>query len=149
MERGAFGFPVTDVEVVLVDGSYHSVDSSEMSFRAAGRLAMSEGLRAAAPYLLEPVEKLVIHAPQASTSKITQAVSARRGQILGFSPREGWSGWDEIEVCLPRAERQDLIQELRGLTQGLGEFTAEFDHMAELPGRLAEQVAKGGEQHAG
>lgn len=143
MERGAFGFPVTDVEVVLVDGSYHSVDSSEMSFRAAGRLAMSEGLRAAAPYLLEPVEKLTIHAPQASTSKITQAVSARRGQILGFHPREGWNGWDEIEVCLPRAERQDLIVELRGLTQGLGEFTAEFDHMAELPGRLAEQVAKG------
>ncbi|MBS0489861.1 MAG: hypothetical protein JSR35_07710, partial [Proteobacteria bacterium] len=63
-----------------------------------------------------------------------------------FAPREGWSGWDEIEVCLPRAERQDLIQELRGLTQGLGEFTARFDHMAELPGKLAEQVAKGGEQ---
>ena len=143
LERGAFGFPVTDVEVVLVDGSYHSVDSSEMSFRAAGRLAMSEGLRAAAPYLLEPVEKLTIHAPQASTSKITQAVSARRGQILGFHPRDGWNGWDEIEVCLPRAERQDLIVELRGLTQGLGEFTAEFDHMAELPGRLAEQVTKG------
>lgn len=143
MERGAFGFPVTDVEVVLVDGSYHSVDSSEMSFRAAGRLAMSEGLRAGAPYLLEPVEKLTIHAPQASTSRITQAVSARRGQILGFHPREGWNGWDEIEVCLPRAERQDLIVELRGLTQGLGEFTAEFDHMAELPGRLAEQVTKG------
>lgn len=142
MERGALGFPVTDVEVVLVDGSYHSVDSSEMSFRAAGRLAMSEGLKAAAPYLLEPVERLVIHAPQTSTSKITQAVSARRGQILGFSPREGWSGWDEIEVCLPRAERQDLIVELRGLTQGLGEFTAEFDHMAELPGRLADQIAK-------
>lgn len=150
MERGAFGFPVTDVEVVLVDGSYHSVDSSEMSFRAAGRLAMSEGLRAGAPYLLEPVEKLIIHAPQASTSKITQAVTARRGQILGFHPREGWNGWDEIEVCLPRAERQDLIVELRGLTQGLGEFTAEFDHMAELPNRLAEQVTKGGgEQHAG
>jgi elongation factor G len=142
MERGALGFPVTDVEVVLVDGSYHSVDSSEMSFRAAGRLAMSEGLRAGTPYLLEPVEKIVIRAPQASTSKITQAVSARRGQILGFHPREGWAGWDEIEVCLPRAERQDLIVELRGLTQGLGEFTAQFDHMAELPGRLAEQVTK-------
>ncbi len=142
MERGALGFPVTDVEVVLVDGSYHSVDSSEMSFRAAGRLAMSEGLKAGAPYLLEPVERLIIHAPQSSTSKITQAVSSRRGQILGFRPRDGWDGWDEIEVCLPRAERQDLIVELRGLTQGLGDFTAEFDHMAELPGRLAEQVAK-------
>ncbi len=142
MERGPLGFPVTDVEVVLVDGSYHSVDSSEMSFRAAGRLAMSEGLQACAPYLLEPVEKLTIHAPQASTSKVTQAISARRGQILGFQPREGWSGWDEIEVCLPRSERQDLIAELRGLTQGLGEFVAEFDHMAELGGRLAEEVVK-------
>lgn len=143
LARGPLGFPVTDVQVTLTDGSYHSVDSSEMSFRAAGRLAMSEGLRAGTPYLLEPVEKIVIRAPQASTSKITQAVTARRGQILGFHPREGWAGWDEIEVCLPRAERQDLIVELRGLTQGLGEFTAQFDHMAELPGRLAEQVAKG------
>jgi elongation factor G len=142
MEKGPLGFPVTDVEVVLVDGSYHSVDSSEMSFRAAGRLAMSEGLQACAPYLLEPVEKLVIHAPQASTSKVTQAISARRGQILGFQPREGWNGWDEIEVCLPRSERQDLIAELRGLTQGLGEFVAEFDHMAELSGRLADDVMK-------
>jgi elongation factor G len=113
-----------------------------MSFRAAGRLAMSEGLQACAPYLLEPVEKLIIHAPQASTSKVTQAISARRGQILGFQPREGWNGWDEIEVCLPRSERQDLIAELRGLTQGLGEFVAEFDHMAELGGRLADEIVK-------
>lgn len=143
LERGPLGFPVTDVEVVLVDGSYHSVDSSEMSFRAAGRLAMSDGLRACAPYLLEPIERLTIHAPQASTSKITQAVSARRGQILGFQPREGWAGWDDIEVCLPRAERQNLIAELRGLTQGLGDFTAAFDHMAELPGKLADEVVKG------
>ncbi|MBT9473766.1 MAG: elongation factor G [Pseudomonadota bacterium] len=142
LERGPLGFPVTDVEVVLTDGSYHSVDSSEMSFRAAGRLAMSDGLRASAPYLLEPIEKLTIHAPQTSTSKITQAVSARRGQILGFQPREGWSGWDDIEVCLPRAERQHLIAELRGLTQGLGDFTAQFDHMAEIPGRLAEEIVK-------
>jgi len=142
LERGPLGFPVTDVEVVLTDGSYHSVDSSEMSFRAAGRLAMSDGLRACAPYLLEPIEKLTIHAPQASTSKVTQAVSARRGQILGFQPREGWTGWDDIEVCLPRAERQHLIAELRGLTQGLGDFTAQFDHMAEMPGRLAEEIVK-------
>ncbi len=142
LERGPLGFPVTDVEVVLTDGSYHSVDSSEMSFRAAGRLAMSDGLRACAPYLLEPIEKLTIHAPQASTSKITQAVSARRGQILGFQPREGWSGWDDIEVCLPRSERQHLIAELRGLTQGLGDFTAQFDHMAEIPGRLAEEIVR-------
>ncbi|MDP3854806.1 elongation factor G [Phenylobacterium sp.] len=142
MQKGPLGFPVTDVEVVLTDGSYHSVDSSEMAFRQAGRLAMSEGLAVCGAYLLEPVEKLHINAPSASTSKITQAISARRGQILGFTPREGWSGWDEIEVCLPRHERQELIAELRGLTQGLGDFTAEFDHMAELTGRLAEEVSR-------
>ncbi|WP_309643528.1 elongation factor G [Phenylobacterium sp.] len=142
MQKGPLGFPVTDVEVVLTDGSYHSVDSSEMAFRQAGRLAMSEGLAACGAYLLEPVEKLHINAPSSSTSKITQAISARRGQILGFAPREGWSGWDEIEVCLPRHERQELIAELRGLTQGLGDFTAQFDHMAELTGRAAEEASR-------
>jgi elongation factor G len=142
MERGPLGFPVTDVEVVLTDGSYHAVDSSEMAFRQAGRLAMSEALAAAQPYMLEPIEKLTVHAPSASTSRITQAVSARRGQILGFQPREGWAGWDEIEVCLPRHERHELIAELRGLTQGMGAFTADFDHMAELSGRLADEIVK-------
>jgi len=142
MERGPLGFPVTDVEVVLTDGSYHAVDSSEMAFRQAGRLAMSEALAAAQPYMLEPIEKLTVHAPSTSTSRITQAVSARRGQILGFQPRDGWAGWDEIEVCLPRHERHELIAELRGLTQGMGAFTADFDHMAELTGRLADEIVK-------
>ncbi|WP_340644005.1 elongation factor G [Phenylobacterium sp.] len=142
LERGPLGFPVTDLEVVLIDGSHHSVDSSEMAFRAAGRLAMAEGLPQCAPYLLEPVEKLTIYAPSASTSKVTQAISARRGQIMGFQPREGWAGWEEIEVGLPRHERLDLIAELRGLTQGLGTFTARFDHMAELSGRAAEEITR-------
>jgi elongation factor G len=142
LERGPLGHPVTDLEVVLIDGSHHSVDSSEMAFRAAGRLAVTEALPQCAPYLLEPVERLTIHAPSASTSKITQAVSARRGQIIGFQPREGWANWDEIEVGLPRQERLDLIAELRGLTQGLGTFVAQFDHMAELTGRAAEEAAK-------
>jgi elongation factor G len=142
MEKGPLGFPVTDVEVTLIDGSYHSVDSSEMAFRQAGRLAMSEALAAAQPYMLEPIEKLALVAPSASTSKITQAISARRGQILGFQPREGWAGWDEIEACLPRQERLELIAELRGLTQGLGAFLHSFDHMAELSARLAEEVVR-------
>ena len=142
MERGPLGFPVTDVAVTLTDGSYHSVDSSEMAFRQAGRLAMSEALAVAQPYLLEPIEKLEVVAPSASTSKITQAISARRGQILGFHPRDGWAGWDEIEACLPRQERLELIAELRGLTQGLGAFLHSYDHMAELTGRLADEVVK-------
>lgn len=141
-ERGPLGFPVTDLEAVLIDGSSHSVDSSELAFRAAGRLAMGEGLRDCAPYLLEPVEKLLISAPAASTPKITAAVSSRRGQIAAFAPKPDWPGWDEIEAYMPAQHRQDFIQELRGLTRGLGVFEAVFDHMAELGGRLADEVVK-------
>jgi elongation factor G len=144
LEKGPLGFPVTDVAVVLLDGSYHSVDSSEFAFRAAGRLGMVEGLPGCQSCLLEPIEKLTIYAPSSATSRITSAVSSRRGQILGFDSREGWPGWDRIEVYLPQSERGDLIIELRSLTQGLGTFEAEFDHMAEVTGRLAEEIAKGG-----
>ncbi len=142
LERGPLGFAVTDLEAVLIDGGFHSVDSSEMAFRAAGRLAMNEGLRSCAPYLLEPIELLRISAPSASTPKITAAVAARRGQILGFDPLPGWTGWDEIQAYMPEYHRQDFIAELRGMTQGLGVFEARFDHMAELTGRLAETVLK-------
>ncbi|MFZ5668727.1 MAG: elongation factor G [Pseudomonadota bacterium] len=141
MEKGPLGFPVVDVAVTLVDGSYHAVDSSEMAFRTAGRIGMSEGLAAAGPILLEPIEKLVIHAPNAATARITSSISNRRGQILGFDAREGWPGWDSIEVYMPHDERQDFILDLRSMTQGLGSFEAAFDHMVELTGRKAEEVS--------
>jgi elongation factor G len=142
MAKGPLGFPVVDVQVTLVDGGYHSVDSSEMAFRAAGRLAMEEGMRRCGSALLEPIEKLTIYAPNTATSHVTSALSARRGQILGFGPREDWPGWDQVEAYLPRAERVELIGELRSVTQGLGAYEASFGHMAELTGRLAEEVTQ-------
>jgi len=141
-ERGPLGFPVIDLETVLIDGSYHSVDSSELAFRMAGRIAMNEGLRQCASYLLEPIQKLMITAPSASTPKITAAVSSLRGQILAFAPKADWPGWDEIEAYMPEVHARDFIIELRGLTHGLGVFEASFDHMSELGGRLAEEVVK-------
>jgi len=140
MMRGPLGFPVVDIEVTLLDGATHPVDSSEMAFRTAGRIAIEEGLRRCSPYLLEPIDKLRVFTPESAMSNVTSALSARRGQILGFGPREGWSGWQTIEAFLPHGERQTFISELRGLTQGLGEFEAQFDHMAELTGRQAEDV---------
>jgi elongation factor G len=140
MTRGPLGFPVVDIEVTLLDGATHPVDSSEMAFRTAGRIAIEEGLKRCSPYLLEPVDKLRVFTPESAMSNVTSALSARRGQILGFGPREGWSGWQAIEAYLPRSERQTFIAELRGLTQGLGEFEADFDHMAELSGRHADDV---------
>jgi elongation factor G len=142
LSRGPLGFPVVDIEVALVDGSHHSVDSSEMAFRAAGRLGIEEGLRGCGATLLEPIERVVIYAPSSSLSNVNSAISTRRGQILGFAPREDWPGWERIEAYLPQAERLDLIAELRSITQGLGTFEADFDHMNELTGRLAEDVTQ-------
>jgi elongation factor G len=141
--KGPHGYPVTDLEVTLIDGQTHSVDSSEMAFRIAGRMAIEEALQATGAILLEPIERLVVFSPSHSASNVTSALTARRGQILGLGPREDWRGWERIEAYLPQSERQDLIAEIRGLTQGLGAFEADFDHMAELHGRLAEQASQG------
>lgn len=142
MLKGPLGFPVVDVAVTLVDGSYHSVDSSELAFRTAGRIAMSEALEAAAPHLLEPVHRVAVTAPGTATSRVTSAVSSRRGQMLGMEPREGWSRWDRIEALMPESELQGLDAELRSLSQGLATYEAEFDHLAELNGKLADEVVQ-------
>ena len=148
MQKGAIGFPLVDVSVTLIDGSFHSVDSSEHSFQMAGRLAMQEAMEQCGSVLLEPIEKLSIYTPSWGTPKINSAVSSRNGQILGFEPREDWPGWDRVDVYLPHAERQTFIIELRSLTQGLATFEAAFDHMVEVTGRRADDVAKKAQAHA-
>jgi len=142
LEKGPLGFPVVDVAVTLTDGSAHAVDSSEIAFRTAGRIAMTEGLPQCEPILLEPIEKVTIYAPNTATAKVNSMLSARRGQILGFDAREGWPGWDRIEAYLPQADRQDLIIDLRSITQGLGTYEATFAHMAELTGREAQDIVQ-------
>lgn len=146
--KGPLGFPVVDVAVTLIDGSYHSVDSSELAFRTAGRIAMQEALAAAQPHLLEPVNRVVVVSPSAASSKVGSTLAARRGQLLGMGPREGWTGWDRIEALVPEAELQGLEGELRSLSQGLATFEASFDHLAELNGTLADKVVKGREMEA-
>jgi elongation factor G len=143
--KGPLGFPVVDVAVTLTDGSYHSVDSSELAFRTAGRIAMQEALAGAQPHLLEPVHRVAVVTPTSATSKVSSSLAARRGQVLGLAPREGWSGWDRVEALVPEAELRGLEGELRSLSQGLATYEAEFDHLAELNGTLAEKVVKGRE----
>jgi elongation factor G len=142
MEKGSVGFPVVDVSVTLIDGSFHSVDSNEHSFQMAGRIGMQEAIGQCGSVILEPVEKLTIFTPSSGTPKINSSVSSHYGQILGFEPREGWPGWDKVEVYLPLAERQNFIIELRSLTQGLATFESAFDHMVEVNGRRADDIAK-------
>jgi elongation factor G len=142
MRKGPLGFPVVDVAVTLTDGSYHSVDSSELAFRLAGRLAMAEALGSAAPHLLEPVHKVTVVCPSSATSRISSAVAGRRGQMLGLGPRDGWTGWDRIETVIPEAELAGLEAELRSQSQGLATYEAQFDHLAELNGTLADKVVQ-------
>ncbi len=134
------GFPLVDIGVKLTDGSYHAVDSSEQAFKMAGILAMRDALPEARPVLLEPIQKVRVAVPNEYTARVNAIVSGRRGHLLGYDARPGWSGWDVVEALLPEAEITDLIIELRSATAGVGTFTAEFDHMAEVTGRLADDV---------
>ncbi|WP_342641698.1 elongation factor G [Rhodoligotrophos ferricapiens] len=138
--RGPLGFPVVDIAVNLADGSYHSVDSSEMAFKAAARLGMSLAMEQCDSVLLEPIVYIELHVPSEHTARINQIVSSRRGQLLGFDARENWPGWDTVRAHMPEAELQNLIIELRSATSGVGTFSYRFDHMAELTGRAAEQA---------
>jgi elongation factor G len=126
--------------VCLKDGSYHSVDSSDQAFKMAGSLAMREGMPKCVPVLLEPVMAVEIAVPSDATARINQIISGRRGQILGFDARPGWDGWDLVQAHMPEAELQNLIVDLRSATAGVGTFTAKFDHLSELTGKIAEQV---------
>ena len=140
LHTGPLGFPVVDVAVCLIDGSYHSVDSSDMAFRQAGRIAMTEGMPQCQPVLLEPVMAVEIAVPSEATARINSIVSSHRGQILGFDARPGWPGWDVVQANIPEAEIQNLIVELRSATAGVGTFHAKPDHLAELVGKAADQV---------
>jgi elongation factor G len=140
LKQGPLGFPVVDIAVALIDGSYHTVDSSDMAFRTAGRIGISEGLPQCQPVLLEPIHLVEIVCPSDATAKMNAILSSRRGQILGFDAREGWPGWDVVRAQLPEAEIGDLIIEVRSATAGVGTFTFKFDHMAELIGRTADQI---------
>ena len=143
LNKGPLGFPVVDVSVTLTDGSYHTVDSSEMAFKTAARIAMTEGMPKCDPVLLEPIYKVEITVPTDATSRVNGLVNARRGHILSFDARPGWNGWDIITCEMPQSELHDLIVELRSVTQGVGSYTADFERLQELTGRIADQVLAG------
>lgn len=140
LAHGPLGFPIVDVAVTLTNGSYHSVDSSEQAFKQAARLAMQTGIPQAQPTLLEPILRVEVTTPSEFTSKVLQLLSGRRGQILGYEGKNDWQGWDNVSAYLPQAEMQNFIVELRSLTLGVGSFHWEYDHLQEVPEKLAERV---------
>ncbi|MFI4998248.1 MAG: elongation factor G [Reyranellales bacterium] len=148
LKEGPLGQPVVDLEATLFDGQYHNVDSSEMSFKMAARIAMSEAMPKCRPVLLEPILRVTVAGPSDSTSRIQRLISGRRGQLLGFDARPGWSGWDEMAALMPEAEVADMIVEIRSVTQGVGTYRTEFDHLQELVGRTADRIVEEAKKRA-
>lgn len=140
MERGPLGFPVVDIQVTLTDGQHHNVDSSDFAFKKAAQLAMREAMPDCQPVLLEPICEVKVSVPNAFTSNAQRVISSRRGQILGFQPRDNWHGWDEVTAHLPASEMHDLIIDLRSQTLGVGTFGFRYDHLQELTGKQADDV---------
>ena len=111
--------------------------------RASGRPeAIEEALAAASPHLLEPVQRLTVVCPSSASSRVTSAIASRRGQMLGMSPRDGWTGWDRVDALIPEAELGGLEAELRSQSHGLATYEAQFDHLAELNGTLADKIVQ-------
>ncbi len=142
MQKGPLGFPVIDVAVTLTDGQYHSVDSSDMAFRIAGRSGVAEALAEAGPVLLEPIYEVVFHAPSTFTGALNPLISQRRGQMLGIDRDNAAEGWDVVRALMPGAALDGLIADLRSITQGVGRFETEFAHFQEIYGREADQVVE-------
>jgi elongation factor G len=142
-KQGPLGFQMVDVEAVLFFGSFHTVDSSDMAFKAAARVACTEGLPQCGPVLLEPILEVHISVPAEHTNKAQKIITSHRaGQILGFDAKPGWEGWDVVDGYVPQSEMQGLIVELRSQTQGVGSFTWAFHHLQELEGRDADKVVE-------
>ncbi len=134
------GYPVVDLKAALFDGQYHSVDSSDESFRIAARLAYEDGIPNAHPVILEPILKLDILIPDTNTGDVIGDISSKRGHVLGMAPAEGEPGFSIVEVEAPEAEVQRYATDLRSITQGRGRFTREFVRYEEVPPNIQEQI---------
>jgi elongation factor G len=134
------GFPVKDVRVRLYDGSYHTVDSSEMAFRLAGSLAMKQALEQAGPVLLEPIMQITVSAPEDAVGDVIGDLNSRRGRPLGMEPVG--AGMTEVKAEVPMSEVLSYAPDLRSITGGQGEFTMEFLRYEEVPGHLAGKVVE-------
>ena len=140
MEAGILaGFPVVDVGVKLVDGSYHDVDSSEMAFKVAGSMAFKEASKRAKPVLLEPVMAVEVVTPEDYMGDVIGNINSRRGQIEGMEPR---GNAQVIRARVPLAEMFGYATDVRTMSQGRATYTMQFLHYAEVPHSIAEKLTE-------
>ncbi|PIE55721.1 MAG: elongation factor G [Desulfobulbus propionicus] len=138
MERGPVaGYPFVDLKVTLIDGSYHTVDSSEMAFKIAGSLAFKKGVFDANPVLLEPIMDVEVRVGKDSVGDVMGDLNSRRGRVLGM---DSTGKYEVINAQVPQAEMQTYALDLTSMTGGLGNFTVTFSHYEEVPAQLAEKI---------
>lgn len=132
------GYPVVDIKISLIDGSFHEVDSSEMAFKMAGALAFKDGMQSGSPVLLEPIMKVEVIVPEEFLGDVIGQLNARRGEISGMEIRPGNA--QAVRANVPMAEMFGYATELRSATQGRGVFSMEFDHYARVAEAIAQEV---------
>ena len=135
------GYPVTDIKVTLVDGSFHEVDSSDLAFQMAGSMAFRQGIQKGSPVLQEPIMKVEIIMPEEYLGDIIGQVNARRGDVLGMDSHPG--GSQGVRAMVPLAEMFGYATELRSATKGRGAFTMEFDHYSKITEELSKKIVVG------
>jgi elongation factor G len=131
------GFPVVDVHVKLVDGAYHDVDSSALAFEIASRAAFREALQKAGPVLLEPIMKVEVVTPEDYLGSVIGDINSRRGQIIGTDTR---GNAQVVNAMVPLANMFGYVNQLRSMSQGRAQYTMQFDHYAQVPQAVAEEV---------
>jgi elongation factor G len=135
------GYPVTDVMIRLYDGSFHEVDSNEISFKLAGSMAFRDGVQKAKPVLQEPIMKVEVISPEEFLGDIIGQMNSRRGEVLGMEVRPG--NTQAVRAMVPLAEMFGYATRLRSATKGRGVFTMEFDHYATVADSLANRIIRG------
>ncbi len=139
MKGGALaGYPMVDVRVTLYDGSYHSVDSSEMAFKIAGSMAMKKAAAEAKPVLLEPMMRVEVITPDDALGSVIGDLNAKRGKVQGVEPQAG--GNQKITALVPMAEMLTYANQLNSLTSGRGLYSMEFSHYEDVPGHIAQKL---------
>jgi elongation factor G len=132
------GYPLSDFKATLYDGSFHTVDSNELSFKIAASMALKEGIHQAKPVLLEPIMAVSVRVPETSMGDVNRDLNGRRGRVMGMDPTG--DGMQVVTAHVPQSELFSYATELRSLTGGRGSFHAELDHYEEVPGNIAQKI---------
>ena len=141
------GYPLIDFKATLYDGSFHTVDSNELSFKIAASMALKQGVMECKPVLMEPIMAVEVRVPERFMGDVNRDLNGRRGRVLGMDP--AGNGFQVVTAHVPQAELFTYATELRSLTGGRGTFGAVLDHYEDVPGHIAEKIVEAHKQEVG